>query len=402
MWEYRYQGSGLTLTAGQGFTIFFDLGLYTLLQNSPPFVNADFDLLVAQPDLALNSNGFYDALASRDNPSFADPFKLRFVWLGIGGTTPSAQPYTVYNADFSTQSQGQITNVPEPSVLPLLLASVAAFLSRKRKRVPPTNAVIPSGAERNRGTSHLSGQRRCGADPQNFPPPPPAKVSSSSTTLGMTAWGFVTLFLLVFLPSASADLTISAPETLSETRITRTVCEYVMRAKITNPGPAAAAINATLTSSSPKTVIVQNTLTFGNVGALTTSDSTGTFTLRHDRTVPFDPTKLHWTIKQPFIVSAATPTAGANEVGVTFLPQVFFSKPVDPATLNANNFSANGADGQKLHATILPANDATFAWLFFTAPMPGASQAIRQAQALPGAGHRRRRHHPARGRRGPA
>ena len=58
MWEYRYTVTGLALTAGQGFTIFFDFHLYTLLQNPPPFVNADFDLLVVQPDLALTSNGF--------------------------------------------------------------------------------------------------------------------------------------------------------------------------------------------------------------------------------------------------------------------------------------------------------------------------------------------------------
>ena len=76
LWEYSYQVTGLTLTAGQGFTIFFDLNRYTLLQNPPPFVNADFDLLIAQPDLALSSNGFYDALALRNNPSFADLFKL--------------------------------------------------------------------------------------------------------------------------------------------------------------------------------------------------------------------------------------------------------------------------------------------------------------------------------------
>ena len=103
LWEYSYEVSGLTLTTGQGFTIFFDVNLYTLLQNPPPFVNSDWDLLTAQPDLALHSNGFYDAQALRNNPSFADPFKLRFVWLGTGGTTPGSQPFTVYNADFSTR-----------------------------------------------------------------------------------------------------------------------------------------------------------------------------------------------------------------------------------------------------------------------------------------------------------
>ena len=146
LWEYRYQVTGLTLTVGQGFTIFFDLGLYTLLQSPPPFANADFNLLVAQPDLALNSNGFYDALASRNNPSFADPFTLRFVWLGTAGSTPGAQPYTVYNADFTTKSQGQTTNVPEPSAMALLLAAFGAFVSRKRERIPsPPRAQTPFG-----------------------------------------------------------------------------------------------------------------------------------------------------------------------------------------------------------------------------------------------------------------
>ena len=134
LWEYSYQVSGLTLTAGQGFTVFFDFNLCKLLQSPPPFVNADFDLLTVQPDLALQSNGFYDAQALRSAPSFADPFKLRFVWLGTGGTAPAAQPYTVDNADFSTQSQGQTTSVPEPSALALLLA-LAVFRGAYASRV---------------------------------------------------------------------------------------------------------------------------------------------------------------------------------------------------------------------------------------------------------------------------
>ena len=115
LWEYRYVVSGLTLTAGQGFTIFFAPNLYTLLETPPPFVNADWDALTVQPDVLLNSAGYYDALALRTNPSFADPFKLRFVWLGTG--TPGAQPFTVYDTDFSTISQGQTTTIPEPSGL---------------------------------------------------------------------------------------------------------------------------------------------------------------------------------------------------------------------------------------------------------------------------------------------
>ena len=134
LWEYRYTVSDLTLTAGQGFTIFFDFNLYTLLQNPPPLVNADWDPITVQPDVALHSNGFYDAQALRNNPSLADPFKVRFVWLGSAGTTPGSQPVTVYNADFSTQSQSQ--TVPEPTGLALLLAaSGAAIFNRRPTRI---------------------------------------------------------------------------------------------------------------------------------------------------------------------------------------------------------------------------------------------------------------------------
>ena len=67
------------------------------------------------------------------------------------------------------------------------------------------------------------------------------------------------------------------------------------------------------------------------------------------------------------------PSAGASEVGVMVRPKVTFQKPVITASLNSNNFYATFA-GQKLPAVITPANDGTFAWLFFASPMPSASQ----------------------------
>jgi len=69
----------------------------------------------------------------------------------------------------------------------------------------------------------------------------------------------------------------------------------------------------------------------------------------------------------------AEPASGANEVGVTVRPRVYFPKPIIPSTLNSNNFYASFA-GRKLPARIVPANDGTFAWLFLDPPMPGASQ----------------------------
>lgn len=73
-------------------------------------------------------------------------------------------------------------------------------------------------------------------------------------------------------------------------------------------------------------------------------------------------------------VTGLTPTDGSDDVGVTVRPQVRFSRAVDVATLTAESFYATGPDGSTLAATIVPANDGTFAWLFFTDPMPGASQ----------------------------
>ena len=43
--------------------------------------------------------------------------------------------------------------------------------------------------------------------------------------------------LLFSLKASAQTQTISAPETVSETRISRTMFEYVMRAKLNNPGP---------------------------------------------------------------------------------------------------------------------------------------------------------------------
>ena len=76
----------------------------------------------------------------------------------------------------------------------------------------------------------------------------------------------------------------------------------------------------------------------------------------------------------PFDIANFTPLDGADDVGATYKPQVFFSRAVNPSSLNSNNFYATGPDGTKLAANIVPADDGSFAWLFFTQPMPGSSK----------------------------
>ncbi|HRF73519.1 MAG TPA: Ig-like domain-containing protein, partial [Accumulibacter sp.] len=75
----------------------------------------------------------------------------------------------------------------------------------------------------------------------------------------------------------------------------------------------------------------------------------------------------------PLTITRATPSSGADDVGATFRPKVFFSRPVDVTTLNSSNFYATDTTGARLAATIVPAVDGSFAWLFLQNPMPGAS-----------------------------
>jgi hypothetical protein len=75
-----------------------------------------------------------------------------------------------------------------------------------------------------------------------------------------------------------------------------------------------------------------------------------------------------------FTLGAVAPLDGASDVGATFRPQIDFSRAVNPATLNANSLYATGPDGAKLAATIVPAQDGSFAWLFFAEPLPSGAQ----------------------------
>jgi hypothetical protein len=75
----------------------------------------------------------------------------------------------------------------------------------------------------------------------------------------------------------------------------------------------------------------------------------------------------------PLQVSSMAPAAGTADVGVTFRPKVVFSRAVDTTTLNSNDFYATDTTGATIPATIVPSDDGTYAWLFFTNPLPGAS-----------------------------
>ena len=138
LWQYSYSVSDNIFAADTGFTIYFDFGLYELLDPSPITPNADWDVLTWDTDPSLPDDGAYDAYALTDNASLTDPFTVSFVWLGAG--TPGTQFFDVYDGfTFDILESGssvgsQIAPVPEPATLLLLSIGLVGLAGYQKKR----------------------------------------------------------------------------------------------------------------------------------------------------------------------------------------------------------------------------------------------------------------------------
>lgn len=117
--------SGMLFTAGQELDISFDPTLYGALSNGVAGPSSDWSLLLFQPNNPPGAAGIYAATSLVNNPSLAGPFRVDFTYLGAG--LPSgAQPFTVFNPDFSVSSTG-VTGAPEPSALGMAALGVIAL-----------------------------------------------------------------------------------------------------------------------------------------------------------------------------------------------------------------------------------------------------------------------------------
>jgi hypothetical protein len=76
-------------------------------------------------------------------------------------------------------------------------------------------------------------------------------------------------------------------------------------------------------------------------------------------------------------IASLTPEVNAAQVGVTFRPEITFSRPVDPSTLTSSSFYATDPTGAVVPGTIVPIDDASGneigAWLLFNNQLPGNS-----------------------------
>lgn len=144
---------------------------------------------------------------------------------------------------------------------------------------------------------------------------------------------------------ALADLTVGSTYPLvSSTRVTRTLFDFTYKAQIINGGAQEFAdVAATVTSKATTTAIMDGNVSFGRVPAGATVTSQDTFTIRQDRTVPFNPADLTWTVRAN---RAPVANAGSDQ-----------TVPVN-AEVTLDGRASTDADGNAL----------TYAWRLANAP----------------------------------
>lgn len=170
-------------------------------------------------------------------------------------------------------------------------------------------------------------------------------------------WSALLLAAGWFLGGAPAlaqtqTLSIGHYQVVSSTRVGRTEFEYTLTADVENSGSAARVVSATVTSSSPNTVILDNSLSFGDVPEGARVTSLDTFKIRQDRREAFDPGALAWVIVSlpDFTVSIDDPASGlllnvltAQVRGSANNPPSSVVVNGEVATLEGNTFSATVA-----------------------------------------------------------
>ena len=104
--------------------------------------------------------------------------------------------------------------------------------------------------------------------------------------------------LAAALAEPGSSLHVGSYHQTAVTRYNRTEFDFTYTASIDNSSDQTFGnVRATLTSLTAKTKVTDGELTFGTVSGLQSVPSQDTFTIRQDRSVPFDASKLVWTVK---------------------------------------------------------------------------------------------------------
>ena len=168
--------------------------------------------------------------------------------------------------------------------------------------------------------------------------------STTSSEPALAAGGPDTTALKdVNVTDSSTVVQVALGEKVSETRVNRTVFEYVYKLSVTGGAQALQGVTANLTGGGTGLSVVQGTVYIGDLPAGASATPPGTITIRQDRTSAFDANALTWTLT-PFQSPSAASCAGlAAKVGETslFPPQVAVTAAVlAPATAASGNTPA--------------------------------------------------------------
>lgn len=138
VWRYDYIVRNLGASSFDEVTIHFNADAYIGLSLLSTPVG--WDSLVAQPDPAIPSNGFFDSLSSFSllSGDTASGFSVLFNFLGAG--TPSTQPFDIVDPNtFGVLASGQTTPlvstfpVSEPTSGSLVAAGILLLLLMRRR-----------------------------------------------------------------------------------------------------------------------------------------------------------------------------------------------------------------------------------------------------------------------------
>ncbi len=150
---------------------------------------------------------------------------------------------------------------------------------------------------------------------------------------------------------AVAQPTVVSLEKVSETRVNRTVYDFVYRIKVQSGTEAILSARATLTAAGNGTSIIDGDVEVGDLAAGATVTPADTITIRHDRAVAFNADALVWTIAGDDL--AALPTLEARvscqSLAGRTIPASAFGVPSGAARIvSAELIAAAGATDQRI------------------------------------------------------
>jgi beta-lactam-binding protein with PASTA domain len=148
---------------------------------------------------------------------------------------------------------------------------------------------------------------------------------------------------------------------VSSQRYSSYLTDFTYRIQVVNQGGALENATASVTSSAAATTILDNEVILGHVAAGSTFVSNDTFTLRQDRRVAFDPTRLSWTINAAAANTPPVANAGPDQTVRT------------GALVTLNSTGSTDADGDPL----------TYSWTMVSRPSGSTAVLSSSIAAMP-------------------